>query len=145
MHTHVRNLLIFAVALMCAACTPLPPSPADLQAKKFEALPDRAVIYIVRGEPGLNQEGATLLLDDTVMITTYPGTYYRWEVAPGRHHVAGYASDSGNISVNVAQGRIYFVQQWVSFGMLGPRSRFSQVPQNEGRAVVMQSELVGGK
>ena len=130
---------------MCAACAQLPPSPADLQAKKFETVPDRAVIYVVRGAAGFNQEGATLLLDDTVMITTYPGTYYRWVVAPGSHRVAGYASDSGTISVNVEQGRIYFVQQWVSFGMLGPRSRFSQVPQNEGRAVVMQSELVGGK
>ena len=130
---------------MCAACAQLPPSPADLQAKKFETVPDRAVIYVVRGAAGFNQEGATLLLDDTVMITTYPGTYYRWVVAPGSHRVAGYASDSGTISVNVERGRIYFVQQWVSFGMLGPRSRFSQVPQNEGRAVVMQSELVGGK
>jgi len=130
---------------MCKACAPLPPSPADLQAKKFEAVPDRAVIYIVRGAPGFYQEGATLTLDDTVTITTYPGTYYRWEVAPGSHRVAGFASDSGNISVNVAQGRIYFVQQWVSFGMLGPRSRFSEVPQNEGRAVVLQSELIGGR
>ena len=145
MSTSFQRLQILAVALTCAACAPLPPSPADLQAKKFEPLPDRGVIYIVRAEAGFNRDGATLLLDDTVMITTYPGTYYRWEVAPGSHRIAGYASDPGNIAVNVEQGKITFVQQWVSFGMLGPRSRFSQVPSNQGRAVVMQSELIGGK
>lgn len=139
-----RDLLL-AGLLSFAGCAQLPPSPADLQAKKFETLPDRAAIYIVRTAAGFNQDGATLLLDDTVTITTYPGTYYRWEVAPGRHHIAGYASDSGNISLSVEAGRIYFVQQWVSFGMIGPRSRFSQVPPDQGRTVVRQSELIGGR
>jgi len=138
--------ILLAAALLCAACAQLPPSPADLQAKKFE-IPDggRAAIYVVRDLAGFNDDGATLLLDGTVMITTYPGTYYRWEVAPGTHRIAGYASDSGNISVNVEAGRIYFVQQWVAFGMLGPRSRFSPVSPDQGRAAVMRSELIGGR
>ncbi|HXV12457.1 MAG TPA: DUF2846 domain-containing protein [Burkholderiales bacterium] len=138
--------ILLAAVLLCAACAPLPPSPADLQARKFE-IPDggRAAIYVVRDVAGFNDDGATLLLDGTTMITTYPGTYYRWEVAPGTHRIAGYASDSGNISVNVEAGRIYFVQQWVAFGMLGPRSRFAQVPTDEGRAAVMRSELIGGQ
>lgn len=138
--------LLFAAALLCAACAQPPPSPADLQAKKFE-VPDggRAAIYIVRDVAGFNDDGATLLLDGTTMITTWPGTFYRWEVAPGTHRIAGYASDSGNISVNVEAARIYFVQQWVAFGMLGPRSRFAQVPPDQGRAAVMRSELIGGR
>jgi hypothetical protein len=137
--------LLFSAAFWYAGCTPLPPSPAEIQAKKFEVLPDRAVIYIVRDYPDFSEDGATLLLDDTQSITTYPGTYYRWEVAPGSHRIAGYASDSGNISVNAEAGRIYFIQQWVSFGMLGPRSRFSQVAPDHGRTVVMRSELIGGR
>jgi hypothetical protein len=138
--------ILLAAALLCAACTPLPPSPADLQAKKF-AVPDggRAVIYIVRDVAGFNDDGATLLLDGTTMITTYPGTYYRWEVDPGARRIAGFASDSGNISLHVEAGRLYFVQQWVSFGMLGPRSRFAQVPPDQGRAAIMRSELIGGR
>ena len=139
------RFLVAAAALWCAACAPLPPSPADIQARKFEVPAGRGVIYIVRDEGGFNQDGATLSLDDTMMITTYPGTYYRWEVAPGQHRIAGYASDSGNISLHVEAGRIYFVQQWVAFGMLGPRSRFSQVPPDQGRAAVMRSELIGGR
>ena len=138
--------ILLAGALLCAACAQLPPSPAELQAKKFE-VPDggRAAIYIVRDVAGFNDDGATLLLDGTTMITTWPGTFYRWEVAPGTHRIAGYASDSGNISVNVEAARIYFVQQWVAFGMLGPRSRFAQVPPDQGRAAVMRSELIGGR
>lgn len=140
----VRSLLLVAV-FWCAACTPLPPSPADIQAKKFEIAPGRAVIYIVRDVGGFYQDGATLLLDDQITITTWPGTYYRWEVAPGTHRIAGYASDSGNITVKASANEISFVQQWVGFGMLGPRSRFGPVSFEQGRTVVMRSELVNGR
>lgn len=141
----VSRSLLFAAALWCAACTPLPPSPADIQAKKFEIAPGRGVIYIARDEGGFYQDGATLLLDDTITITTWPGTYYRWEVAPGTHRIAGFASDAGNISVKAEADRIYFVQQWVSFGMIGPRSNFQQVSQQQGRTVVLRSQLTGGR
>ena len=83
MTTYVRALLL-STALWWGGCAQLPPSPADIQAKKFEALPDRAVIYIARNDPDFSRDGATLLLDDTTTVTTYPGTYYRWEVAPSR-------------------------------------------------------------
>ena len=145
MRTFASRGLLLAAALRCTACAQLPPSPADIQAKKFEIAPGRGVIYIVRDQAGFDQDGATLLLDDTTMITTWPGTYYRWEVAPGAHRISGYASDSGNISVKAEADRIYFVQQWVSFGMIGPRSRFQQVSQQQGRTAVMRSELVGGR
>lgn len=137
--------MVLVAALWCAACAQLPPSPADIQAKKFEIAPGRGVIYIVRDAAGFYQDGATLLLDDRVTITTWPGTYYRWEVAPGEHHVAGYASDSGRITLRVEADKLLFVQQWVSFGLIGPRSRFQQVSPEQGRTVVMRSELTGNR
>jgi hypothetical protein len=145
MRTCIRRLLLFSAALWCAGCTQLPPSPADIQAKKFETLPDRAVIYIVRNDPDFSRDGATLLLDDTVTITTYPGTYYRWEVAAGAHRIAGFAADAGNTTIKVEAGKIYFVQQSFVPGPFTPRSHFHHVPASRGRSIVMRGELVGGR
>jgi len=131
--------------LTFAGCSQLPPSPADIQAKKFEAVPDQAVIYIVRNDPDFSRDGATPMLDHAVTVTTYPGTYYRWEAAPGAHHIAGFAADAGNMTIKVEAGKIYFVQQSYVPGPFMPRSHFHHVPSNRGRSLVMRSELVGGR
>jgi len=136
-----RALLLLLALGGCI--TPLPPTPQDLQAKKFEVVPGQSVIYLFR-QPAINREAATLWLDDRVMGSTYSGTYFRWVVPPGRHRIAGYAGDSGSITIDTAPGRIYFVEQVYSNGfMLTRQSYFRLVDENFGRTAVLQSELAG--
>ena len=130
--------------LLLAGCVQLPPTPQDLQAKQFEALPDKAVIYVVRDYPELIDAGATLKLGDSGMITTYPGTYYRWEVPPGAHRISGYAGDSGSITIVTEAGRIYFVQQRLIPLISFPQSQFFLIADPYGRAAVQRAVLVGG-
>lgn len=139
-----RTLLL---GIMVAGCVQLPPTPQDIQAKKFERVEDKAVIYLVRDYPDFNESPATVSLDGSSLVTTYPGTYYRWEVAPGTHRIAGYAADSGSITVQTQPGKIYFVQQRVTpltvFPALAqPQSHFYPIPEGNGRAVVMRGQLV---
>ena len=104
---------ILLVALALAGCTQLPPSPHEIQAKRFEpAASGMSVIYIMRDYPD-NDLAATIVLDGAASITTYPGTFYRWEVPPGRHRITGMAADPGAITLQTEPGRIYFVQQGV--------------------------------
>src|SRR5205085_7352991 len=37
-----------------------------------------AAIYVVRSYPDIAPDAATLMLDDQMMGTTFPGTYARW-------------------------------------------------------------------
>ncbi|MGZ8229401.1 MAG: hypothetical protein ACXW2A_06575, partial [Burkholderiales bacterium] len=60
-------MLILGLAL--AACAQLPPSPQEIEAKRFESVPGKAVIYVVRDEPDFADDGATLMLDDQMMGT----------------------------------------------------------------------------
>ena len=134
--------------LLPAGCVQLPPTPQDIQAKKFESVADKAVIYLVRDHPDFNDAPATVSLDHLGMVTTYPGTYYRWEVAPGARRIAGYAADSGSITLQTEPGKVYFVQQRVTPATLfpsrqaQPQSHFYPIPEGNGRAVVMRSQLV---
>lgn len=129
------------IALTLAACTQLPPTPQDVQAKRFESVPGKAVIYLLRDSPDFNGMPAALLLDDETKLTTHPGTYYRWEVAPGQRRIAGFAGDSSVITLQVEPGKVYYVQQYLS-PLRTQYSYFSVVGEQQGRAVVMRSELV---
>jgi len=133
--------IALVMALTLAGCQQLPPSPEDLQAKKFEAVPDKAVIYVVRDAMDLGDVQAQIRVGDKLLLKTNPGTYYRWEVPAGKHTITGYAEDIGTITVQVERGRIYFVQQRV-VGMRVPSSRFELVGEPEGRAAVLRSVLL---
>ena len=134
------------LALVLTACAPLPPSPRDIEAKRFEHVPGKAVIYLFRDYQDFTDEVSTVMLDDQMMGSAYRGTYFRWVVEPGRHQIRGYAGDNGSIIVDVAADRMYFIQQSVSRMFHGfAQSFFRPVPEPYGRAAVMRGELVGGR
>ena len=134
------------LAFVLAGCAPLPPSPQDIEAKRFEGVPGKAVIYLVREWPDISREAATVMLDDQMMGSSYPGTYFRWVVEPGRHQIRGYAGDPGSITLDVGPDRIYFVQQSYTPGFFGfGQSFFRPVPEPYGRGAVLRGELVGGR
>ena len=129
-----RALLI---ALPLAGCVQLPPTPEDIQAKKFELVPDKAVVYLVRDYPDFSDAAATIWLGDTAMITTYAGTYYRWEVDPGTHRIAGYGPDIGAITLKVEAGSIYYVQQRLAPFLRSRTRTSSSSTRPSGRAAVI--------
>ena len=144
----VLRSVLAAAAILVAGCVQLPPTPQDIQAKRFEA-PEagKSVIYLVRDSADFNDGPATLWLGDERIITTYPGTYFRWEVEPGAQRIAGFAGDSGSITVRVEPGRIYYIQQRVTpftlfHASVAPTSSFQLVPEANGRAVALRGQLI---
>ena len=137
----------WVLVLLLAGCAQLPPSPQEIEAKRFEPAPGKSVIYLVRDDPDFTDVGASVMLDDRMMGTTYPGTFFRWVVEPGPHQIRGFAGDSGSFSLATAPDAMYFVQQRVSrfLPMPSAQSYFQLVPEFHGRAVVLRSELAGGQ
>jgi hypothetical protein len=136
-----RMSRVFMLAILLAGCTPLPLTPQDLEARKFEVVPDKAVIYMVRDSLDFSNVEAPIYIGKKLLLTTYPGTYYRWVVPAGKHTIVGYGQDSGTITVQVEQGRIYFVQQRVSHISV-TNSAFELVSESQGRAAVLRSVLL---
>ena len=139
----LQALLVTVLLAGCAA--PLPLTPADVQARKMEAPPSgMGVIYLVRQDPDHNWVPATISLGDKLMITTYPGTYYRWEVPPGRHQITGAFADIGTITVDVQAGQTYYVQQWTRPWISYAMSHFQPVSEAHARAIISRAIMVGG-
>jgi hypothetical protein len=143
MECRMRRTLFLAV-LFLAGCAQLPLTPADLQARNFEPVPGKSVVYVVRDDPDFSREPAAITLDDATTLTTYPGSYYRWEAAPGQHLIQGFAGHAGRIVFPTEAGRVYFVQQRVSAFFPFGESFFALVPEPHARAIVARSVLVGG-
>jgi len=134
-----RGLLL---ALLVAGCAQLPPTPEEIHAKKFETVPDKAVIYIVRAAMDSNEAGSVTLDDDP--MTTFAGTFYRWEVAPGLHEIAGFAGETGLVKIDTQAGHLYFVKHTV-YGT--PRSGWQwsfleRIGEKEGRSLVTESTML---
>lgn len=133
------------LALVLTACAPLSPAPQSSQAARIASAPGKAVIYIVRGRPDISDMPATLALDDRVIGSTHAGTYFRLEVAPGRHRLAGYASDNGAIALDVQADRVYFVQHTVAgnWREASAQSFFELIDEARARAAMAGSVEVG--
>ena len=134
------------IAVLVAGCVaPLPLTPADVQARKMEAPPSgMGVVYLLRQNEDHNVHPAPLSLGDKQMITTYRGTYYRWEVPPGRHQIAGAFADNGEITVQVEAGKTYYVQQWTQPWLTYAKSFFQPVSEAQARAIISRSVMAGG-
>jgi hypothetical protein len=139
------QLALAAGVLLLAACAVRQPTAADVDAKRFEPVAGKAVIYLVRDPLDFSDDATGITLDGNLMGTTYRGTYFRWTLPPGRHDIAGFAGDSGFMTVDTEAGRIYYVQQSATRTFGWVRSYFTLVPENTGRAVVRRSELIASQ
>ena len=139
----MRRTLIALFCLGSCGCAQLPPTPADIEAKHFEPIADKAVIYIVR-QPLDSHESGWLLLDNGEQITTLRGTYYRWEVEPGVRKIMGITPGGADAVLDVRPGQIYFLRHTV-FGTPRTGSTFTAltpVSPQLGRSLVTHSELL---
>lgn len=132
---------IVVSALLLAGCVQLPPTPQDIQAKRFEAVPDRSVIYIVR-TPVDSFEASPLALDDRAQIQLWAGTYYRWEVPPGTHRIAGVGRPNEVVTLTTAPGQVYFLEHTVrGTRRSGPQiTALRQVDEGYGRSLIQRSQ-----
>jgi hypothetical protein len=134
--------VLFALVLALAGCQQLPLTPEDIQARKFEAVPDKSVIYLLRDTADFSDVEAAVAFDGVMSLRTYPGTYYRWEVTPGTHQIQSFGGDTAQIRVQAERGKVHFVQQRVAGRQFAPESTFELISESQARAVVQRSVLL---
>ena len=135
----MRRLLTIFLLLCANALMSSQGHAAEKAAVPIESVPDKAVIYIVR-QPMDSWEPGMISLDGGQQITTQRGTYYRWEVAPGPHRIAGYAGASGSVKLATVAGKIYFVRHTVITGRPSGSvtTQLREISDKEGRKLVGQ-------
>jgi hypothetical protein len=133
----LKALIGIFAAVMLAGCAPMSTAP-QYSGPTIQGTPGKAVVYLVRTRPDLSYLTATVKVDDEIIGATYAGTYFRLELAPGRHRLSGYAQDNGALTLDVQADRIYFVQHTVSgsWRATSPHSFFRVIDEARGRAAL---------
>jgi hypothetical protein len=137
------RVVAFFLLLALAACVTREPSPAEIKARRFEPVADKAVIYLFRERVDFRDSPASFSLDGAFQGTNYRASYFRLELAPGLHRLAGFAGDTGYLEFEVEANQLYFIRH--SLMRIGSmdRSLFQPVPADYGRQAVLQYELNG--
>ena len=104
-------LLLLLFASVACTSTPQATRERDAEAKRFLPRADAAVIYVYRDETGtaLDTDQTDLYVDDRLIGSTVPGSFFRFDVRAGAHLVQGHGYDQGRLKLDARNGEIYFV------------------------------------
>lgn len=138
----MKYIYLILLSFLASACAQLPPTPQDIQAKKFEPVADKAVIYVVR--PVVDSHFHGPLSFPGGAITTLQGTYFRWEAAPGVHRIEGAGGTTAAVTLKTEAGKVYFVEQTVYGSMRGGLLSMAlrEVGADRGRKLVSEATLL---
>jgi len=132
----------FLLALALTGCASLQTQFEDVQARQLDLASGKSAIYVIRGAKDRAAHPTVVMLDGKSESLTYPGTFVRWEVAPGPHRVTGFGSDTGELELNTMAGKLYFIRQTVSLIEHMPQSHFNMVNKEDARPSIERGKRV---
>ena len=135
-------LLLLVLVFGITQCTPVVFSPLEnREGNQIKPDPNQSVILVYRN---LN-EGAgvpvVLFLDGKKIGDIPIKTYYRFEVAPGRHIIRSESDDNSILEVIAEKGKIYFVRQKVTMGFTRDHVELDLVSEERGAVEIGECKL----
>lgn len=123
------------LALGGCASTPQATPTRDAEAKRFLSHPGFAAIYVYRPDIlTAEMDDSVLYVDDRLIGTTLPGTFFRVDVQPGARVVSSSAAGSTNLKLDARPGELYFVQLNVTSGS----SRLALVDAEKAKGALLK-------
>jgi len=135
--------LLAAIVSMFSGCAsvPMAPATADLAAKQFAKLPDKASIYIYRNESMGAAIKMGIYLNDAPIGQTAAKTYLNLQVAPGTYKIRSHAENNSEVTLEAKAGEVYFLWQEVKMGFGSARSKLQIVDAETGKKAVNDCKL----
>ncbi|HSB49612.1 MAG TPA: DUF2846 domain-containing protein [Burkholderiales bacterium] len=128
---------ILLIAVLVAGCTSTPQATPerDADAKRFDSRHDAATIYVYRDEFATSPSDDTVLyVDDRLIGSTLPKTFFRFDVRAGTRLLHGYGYDQGTLKIDARDGEIYFI----SLKTTGGTSDFRLVAPETGKRDILR-------
>ncbi len=127
----------------CAKTSKAPTESSDA-AKGFEAVDDKGVVYLYRRGRAVGAAMATQIqINGKDAGGTGPGTFFRWELKPGTYVFSAKTDESSAaIEVEVAAGKLYFVEQNQRMGLSSGRISMDLRDESKGIAAVQGLKLL---
>ena len=145
----IRKSLALPLLLALGSCANIPMADpqADQEAKQFlRPEGDRGAVYIYRsGLFGLARPLDVGITNGINAKLPY-NSYLRVDGPPGPVEVGCAAGDyRSSTQVDIAPGRVTFVEATMTMGLLSPHCNVAEVPPDQGRAAVQSSKRVAAQ
>ena len=136
-------VLIMTLWFTGCASVPMAP-PAEDEAKKTFAPPTdgMAGIYLFRDSSFGGALLKSVYIDGKFLGETGPNVYFYTEVDPGQHTFSTESEFSENhLKLTTEANKLYFIRQYIKFGVFVGGANFEVVPPDEGKAAVKECTL----
>ncbi len=138
----LSTLFVVAALCMLSSCAFRAAPETDALAKLMRPVEGKAVIYVFRNEEPSAPWPIALSLDGKGMGSTGADTYVRWSVEPGQHILVSHAENDSPLVLQTEPGKIYYVWQEVSMGILRPRTTLHEVDRNTAEVALRSCYLL---
>lgn len=133
-------ILIALQAFVGCATVSTESEEVSTNAKNFDPLEDKAVVFLYRRGRMVGAGNATQIqVNSQAAGGLGPGTFFRWEVEPGKYTFFSSTSESsGTVALDVEAGGVYFVEVNTRVGVdsgrvtMNERDAATGKPQVEG-------------
>lgn len=137
------TILLTGLALgACTATVPVMPEQYDISAEKFEPLPGKANIYVVR-EAGFGGSAVAFKidLDGRSLGSVAPGTYLLFELSEGQHVVSVTTQENSDHEIiETIAGTNYFIEIKPKMGFMAARVSVEKIDEARGKQLVIDGE-----
>ena len=137
---------LVSLAILTAGCATTSKAliDEDLEAKNFSIDPEVGVVYLYRGK-GVYAAAVQypVKINGVEVGGTGPGTYFRWELPPGKYQFASHTFESSSIvEIDVEPNELYFIRQGIRMGVADSRITLKQVDMMVGKSKVSSYKLL---
>ena len=133
---------LIMLATACASIKAAPES-QDQEAKNFNPVPNKGVIYIFRDEDFGSALHKEVKLNGKTLGETGPKSFFRVVVTPGKCVIDSNGESKRTLTVKA--GDVYYVWQEIKMGLFSGSSQLETVPATRGRQGVIDSKLIQSK
>jgi len=138
-------LSFFLTMGLLSACVSMDHKPAssklDLRAKNLKPSRGRALVYIVR--PGFIGKpfARDIFVDGKKVGSNCGGQYIYFISKPGTRTLKTKGDNTAELKIKFKSGKIYFIEQTVSPGLMKGIMGFKQLSQSEGKKKLNECQL----
>ena len=137
-------LIAFALFLHNCASTSKATSEKGEEAKQFEKLADKGVVYLYRPGRAVGAAVSTQIkVNGLDAGGTGPGTFFRWELSPGIYTFSCFSTESSAVAeIDVKANEHYFLRQDERIGVTGGRVTLVKQDEKKGIEAVKKCKLL---
>lgn len=135
-------MALMATLLNACATSDFATETEGAAAKRFEATPDMANIYIYRDDNVMINTSISVSIDGQLVGVTGNDTFILATVEPGEHRIVAKGENTDELVVDAKAGENVFVQLGVGLGAFTNRANLILMDQDQGMEAIRGTRLL---